>query len=474
MSRHPRPSDALVVFWIALAASPVLVLTRAEYRPAGSTPGWHFASLAPGGALRAWTQHRLAAWLVVYAVGFALLLVARRRDHYDAKLGEFAGTLPALLAPAYAGVVLLALASVLHASETVIVAMAGAGSFFALWIVRRTGRALADTVARLMLATGIVAVFAATGEVVMRAPAVVERTGGSREMRAAHRDEWERRLFGAGWDGVPRWRTRHEVRAKPDGVFRVLALGDSFSYGEFIDRADDLWPAVLEDTLKARGLAVEAVNAAAGGSDSVGEQAVLATVGWGYAPDLVVVQYTLNDAGGDPLERAFSALPVVGASLSAKSSLFHFVDLQFRAAQAALLHPDGWSSLFAEDAPGWRRSRGALQAIARDAAARGVPVVLMLFPMFDSDLRVPGYRNVEAHRAIESFARELGVPLLDLREPLARVDPRPRAWWVRPFDAHPSAPAHRVAGEALAAELMRLGVLPPPVPEARRAHRGAR
>jgi hypothetical protein len=149
-------------------------------------------------------------------------------------------------------------------------------------------------------------------------------------------------------------------------------------------------------------------------------------------------------------------LPIIGTSLKARSSLYQYLDVQFAGLQSAIFHPQGWSSLYNDDAPGWTEVREAMRGIVAAASARGVPVVLLVFPMFDSDLRDSGYRNLAAHQALASFAGELGIPIVDVRRRLAELDPNPRSWWVRPFDAHPNEAAQRVAGEMMAEELKRL------------------
>jgi lysophospholipase L1-like esterase len=471
MPARPRPVAVLALLWASLLFAPALTLMHSEYHASGRTPGWHFATLSPDGALFAWTRNRLAAWAALHAAGVALLAIGARRDPGGAKLRGAAGSRPYAVALGGATLLLLCSAAVLHPSEVMLVAMTLALGFLGLWVISPTAAALSGRLARLALSGSVGLAFACGGEAVMRSRALSEATGGSGEVRAARRDAWERALFPPEHVG-PRWRSRHLGEPKPAGVRRVLALGDSFTFGDFIDDPGAIWTGVLEDRLAARGLAVEVINAASAGNDTGHEADVLEALGWALEPDLVVLQYTLNDAGEDPSERAVSLLPIVASSLRARSSLFHYLDVRFRAAQLAAAGAEGWSASFRDDAPGWRRSRAALERIARSASERGVPLVLLLFPMLDSPLDDARYRNLAAHEAIAAAARRLELPLVDVRRPLAELDPRPGAWWVRPFDAHPGPAAHRVAAEVLAAELSgRLGAAAtrlPPAPERRR------
>ena len=83
---------------------------------------------------------------------------------------------------------------------------------------------------------------------------------------------------------------------RPPGVRRVVCLGDSFTWGVRV-LFDDAWPQRLERLLaRDRGEVWEAVNLGEPGFNSVQEAARLASQGFAYEPDVVVVGYVLNDS----------------------------------------------------------------------------------------------------------------------------------------------------------------------------------
>jgi len=449
-----RPVLLLALVWLALAPSALLILSHSEYHSAGPTVGWQRASLAEGAALQAWTRNRLLVWLALYLSGALALFAGRRRDPRGDKLRVLGGTTPGLVAAPLLLLVLCALQTVADPADVLLVGLALGAGFLALWALRPSGRALAEAVGNAALAAVALLGLAVAGELAMRTPAMKAWTGGSLEDRVALRESWDRSVVTQRLGLM--WRSRHLYERKPPGVTRVFALGDSYSFGDFIDDADALWPNRLEDLLNARGRALQVINSANAGASTHGQLEVLESIGWSYEPDVVVLQFTLNDVGQDPREETAPLLPILGTSLKRKSSLYHYLNVQFAGLQYAILHPDGWSSSFAEDSPGWSASREAMREIVRAASARGVPVVLLVFPMFDSDLRDAHHVNLGAHAALAAFAVELGIPCVDIRRALAEIDPDPRAWWVRPFDPHPNEAVQRVAAEATAAELERL------------------
>jgi hypothetical protein len=95
------------------------------------------------------------------------------------------------------------------------------------------------------------------------------------------------------------FRDRSYQRPKPEGAFRILVLGDSVAFGYGVE-LDDTFPKRLErhlDSLSARagGGRVEVLNLAVGGYNPYIEAALLDDVGAGWEPDLVLVQFCIND-----------------------------------------------------------------------------------------------------------------------------------------------------------------------------------
>ena len=88
--------------------------------------------------------------------------------------------------------------------------------------------------------------------------------------------------------------------AKPQDQFRILYVGDSFAFGEFVDD-DETLPARLEQRLSAICGNTLVVNAGLGGS-TITEHEPMIERGLLLDPDLVILQFSENDvsdlAGG--------------------------------------------------------------------------------------------------------------------------------------------------------------------------------
>jgi hypothetical protein len=94
---------------------------------------------------------------------------------------------------------------------------------------------------------------------------------------------------------VNRWGYRGEdfPLAKPEGELRILLVGDSFTYGAFVDDSSTL-PVQLERQLEDACGPATVINAGLGGSTIVG-QAALALRGLRASPDLVLLMFYEND-----------------------------------------------------------------------------------------------------------------------------------------------------------------------------------
>jgi lysophospholipase L1-like esterase len=408
---------------------------------------------------------------LTFAIGWLLLTAAVRRDPEGRVLREFAATRPARIAGAGILVMVLAAIAADRGRATVLLVLSAGAVLFGLWAWSPTGERLARMVSRISIAFGSFATVALAGEFVFRLPAVVARTGGgtpglTRWNETRYDRLWERNLI--------RRRSFHLEEPKGEETFRIVTLGDSFTWGEKIARTEDVWPYVLERGLRESGRPVEVVNLAWGGYTTVNEAEVLRRMGWVFQPDLLVLQYFLNDTlpSGPGLQCKgegwfFRTRPLLPAflhhSLDYSSYFYSFVDQGFEALQRRLLYPDGLAPLFRDDFPGWQASQAALREMEEEARGRHVPMLVVLFPSF-----VPGrldrdsYPFGEIHRKIEAAVAAAGLPFLDLLQVYAACGREGRTWHALPNDPHPNEEGHRVAGKAVGERLAELGFLPPP------------
>jgi lysophospholipase L1-like esterase len=235
-------------------------------------------------------------------------------------------------------------------------------------------------------------------------------------------------------------RGRELPYARPAGTLRILWLGDSVLVGDKVPDDDRIFAELVARRL-ATSLpeAVESVNAGVSGYSPWQEAAYLEKEGLRYAPDLIAVVFVLNDVterleltrfgghweGWQLGHTSSSRL----AHLLRQSGIVYFVrklerrlrfgaDTQKGARAKELL--DVRSLVERPDDPrvqeAWRAALADLGRILEIGRARGIPVALVAAP-FTFQLEEPALPPAP-QETLARWAREHGVPLLDLLPPL--------------------------------------------------------
>jgi len=108
---------------------------------------------------------------------------------------------------------------------------------------------------------------------------------------------------------------------------------------------------------------------------------------------------------------------------------------------------EGYRSMYAPDYPGWQAAQQALRAMGGMCRARGVPLVVAIFPLFGNPLD-ERYPFGELHEKVAMAAAAGGAHVVDL---LPRY--RGLRWDLLAVDGandeHPNEIAHRIAARAL-------------------------
>jgi hypothetical protein len=184
------------------------------------------------------------------------------------------------------------------------------------------------------------------------------------------------------------------------------------------------------------------------------------------APDVVVLGYCLNDS--EPLRRrelaelrrgVFPGEPTspVSRFLFSRSALYRVVFQRADNLRMRRATTDYYHRLYTDEQPSWTATRKALSELRGLATSRGLPFLMVVFPIFDSQLD-HRYHYRALHETMARTASELGIDSVDLLPRYEGIDARRLA--LDPFfDAHPSELAHRIAAQAVIEELAARGWL---------------
>ena len=258
--------------------------------------------------------------------------------------------------------------------------------------------------------------------------------------------------------------------AKTPGATRVLCLGDSYTFGAYVDDTET-WPAQLEEILKERssGREVEVVNGGISGFTIVDELDFLKEHGLDLQPDVVVLAFVLNDLA-DLTRRVSSREMLKRASEEAAASALGPIKARLR--QTAIYNGLFMLKAYVKRASGsdptiqevdirhllqkeydartldlFEQYRGHLIEMKTLLDQRRIQLVLMIFPYWE---QVSQNATDEAQRRLVAMASTVGVTSLDLLPSYRKYDPRGRKFFHMPWDHHPSARGYRRAARELA------------------------
>jgi lysophospholipase L1-like esterase len=231
-------------------------------------------------------------------------------------------------------------------------------------------------------------------------------------------------------------------REKPLGVFRIVGLGDSFTFGTGV-RNEDTFLARLEDTLnRAEGKnRFQVVNLGMMGFNTVQEVSLLRHFGLPLDPDLILITFHLNDVRSGSHFRTGKP----SSNWRKHSRLIDHLAERWRLKLRAMRNITSYQADFREDSPQWIEARLALKEAKALSARHGAQLVLVIFPLLlmDDD----GYLFEGIHTTVANAAMELNIPVLDLFS--AFSDFVGSDLWVHRRNHHPNEKGHAIAAEAI-------------------------
>ncbi|MGH7517816.1 MAG: SGNH/GDSL hydrolase family protein [Gemmatimonadales bacterium] len=430
-------------------------ITAAELRCAWLVLACTFLATPLPGSTRAW-----AFALVLLGPGTWLLARSARASHTAKVLTETFSSRPARIAGiVIAGLIALAAWIFSVSAALAIVLVLATGCLFQALRRRPAG------VQRLLvgaLSVGTVVIVGGLLLEVLLGRVLAERVGAP-----SVRKEWARRYAELRKRHLFGFRSPYEHVVPAPGVTRVPALGDSYTWGERIARAEDTWPAQLERLLRdSLRTPVEVINTGRSGWTTVNEAELLRRFGWQWEPDLVVLQFTLNDVNEsspgfrDVEDPGLRLLPHrfrrggIGRStllFPVETRLSKLINPYWGSTTPARYHPDSLA---------WQQTEAALREIADSAKARGVPVLLLIYPLLEPGAWTPEtypYRTMVD--MVVTVGRKAGMEVVDLVSVYGAAGGDWRRWWASSYDPHPNPEGHALAARALAAHIRERGFL---------------
>ena len=219
---------------------------------------------------------------------------------------------------------------------------------------------------------------------------------------------------------------------------RILFLGSSITLGWGVEEAETV-SVLVENRLKSDGYDVAVLNAGIGNYNTVRYVTRFLDRLAHLDPDILVVQYFVNDA---------EVLEPGGANWFLRNSqLAVSLWIAFRrltGGDGAGTLVDHYRSVYDPESKGYRDMKAALENLAAYARGRNIGVIVAMTP----DLHdVTNYAFGFVHDSVRALAAELGLTYVDLLPAFRGLEAR--QLWAIPGDPHPNALGHRLMADSL-------------------------
>jgi lysophospholipase L1-like esterase len=246
-------------------------------------------------------------------------------------------------------------------------------------------------------------------------------------------------------------RDREIPYQRTPGVLRVAMVGDSVTEG---------WGVPFESTFAKRierlyekaGAKAEVVNLGVGNWNTVQEVQYFLTKGHQYSPDIVVLNYFVNDAEPTPQRRRQPSL--LGRYCYACVFLKGRLDTVLRQFATRQDWAEFYLGLYeGGNSKGWLDAKAAIKRLADYCKQNNIKLLIAHLPELHD---VQNYRFGLATELVRQAAQENNAPFVDLLPNLqfqASSD-----LWVTPPDPHPNAFANELIAAGLFSALQKLTV----------------
>lgn len=283
-----------------------------------------------------------------------------------------------------------------------------------------------------------------------------------------------------GWEGVHAgarvhinsagWRGKDFSPTKLAGTYRILGVGDSFTFGKAVND-EDVFLVQLEGLLNGgEGGRFETLNSGHEGINTVAELQYFNEYGMlSLAPDVVVLGFVVsNDAETTPNRRAYRKLRRTATLPLRITESDWFSALAERSRIARVLAGGAeWISTkklsqinaqvilsnYEDGSESWEACRNALLGFYDICRQHRIPFILALFPDCSSDMNEAFRDYPEEFKRVHAkitavLSGKSGAVVVDILDDLAATSLTARQTMV-PIDGHPNALWHQIVARRL-------------------------
>lgn len=249
------------------------------------------------------------------------------------------------------------------------------------------------------------------------------------------------------------FRGREFTDEKPAGIYRIAAVGDSFTFGNGV-RQEDRYTEVLQAQLPPTD---EVLNFGVPGDNTHQHAQMVDRLLPRIHPDFFLLQWYVNDVENDnysgrPRFRPLLPFRSLNEWLGVNSALYGVMTVRWQEIQVSTgmtqSYVDYLNHRFTDpNSPDSQLDRSYLVHLVESSKNAGVPIGIVLFPD-TSGAMDDRYPFAYLHERVRNVCELEHITCLDLRSDFAKVHDN-RTLWASRLDHHPSARANAIAAQRI-------------------------
>ena len=244
---------------------------------------------------------------------------------------------------------------------------------------------------------------------------------------------------------------------KEEGVFRIVATGDSFTFGTGVPSMEAIFLKRLERALNAGsqdGRRFEVINGAQPGYNTPHEYEWLKKEGVRYSPDLIMVVYFFNDATS--MGTVTSLMRPIHEEAAGRSEgwsvLYTYFKYRIMRSVISRRTTEEYRQAYFEGKGGstktgrWEKCQECILGIKELAEANDAGLLFVTFPiLIDLD---EDYAFQDIHDIVVGFLTRNEIEVHSLLPAFVEYDGTAESLWVNITNAHPNARGHEIAARS--------------------------
>ena len=228
-------------------------------------------------------------------------------------------------------------------------------------------------------------------------------------------------------------RDREISLERTPGTARIMMLGDSFVLGWGVP-FDDIISKRMERMFAAEGRKVDVISTGVGNYNTTMEVEYYLTRGYKFHPDVVVLNFVVNDAEPIP---SYKDNGFIARNSEVLVVLLGAVDSLMRRVGPEKPWDQYYLGLY--DTPGWAAAKEAMHKLAEATRQEGSKLIIVSWPELHD---VKNYRLQRITDLVHGVADAEHVPFIDLLPAVKDVESS--KLWVTEPDPHPNAYANEL------------------------------